>query len=483
MTEEQLYQRSPAWIQTLLLNAHALRIYLHRYGSPLRRALDGLERRSTWKPPERLEWQLSQVRRVASVAYARSSFWQQAFDGAGVRPEDLTSPEAIARLPVIDKSTLRTHLRTMLTARSPRRGWLHGHTSGTTGTPMTLWYDRMTAVVTNAVDYRHKMSAGMKPGIDWIGLLLGRVVVPPANRHPPFWRSNWVHRQVWFSAFHLADHTLPSYVAEIRRRRLCFLEGYPSTLYILARFLVDRGERLPLKACFSSSETLHPIQREAIETAFQCRLYDYYGLAERVAFASDCPSGFGKHVADDYGYLEVVDEAGNRAPVGGAGYLVGTSLHNVALPLLRYRTTDIATLRPGPCRCGFDGPVLADITTKAEDLVLTPDGRVIAPSVLTHPFKPFPQIRKSQIIQESIDELWVRIVPADQFALDHQLQLEAALRDRLGPGVRLRFSLEPDIPADASGKYRWVISRVASRYQVDWLSNKWQRPADSRHHS
>jgi phenylacetate-CoA ligase len=372
----------------------------------------------------------------------------------------------LPKLPLIDKTSVREHETEMMIGPA-RPDWVNGHTSGTTGSPLSVWYDRETCIMTNAVDRRQKIWAGMADG-DWVGMFLGRVIVPLDQSGPPFWRANWVQRQVWFSSFHLSDACLLHYVREIRRRRLRFLEGYPSTLYILAQFLERRGETLPMKAVFSSSETLLPIQRERIESAFSCRVFDFYGHAERVAFATECERHEGKHIAEEFGVVEITDGDGVPVRDGDAGYLVGTSLYNSAMPLFRYRTSDVSAILTEPCSCRRTLRRVRDVTTKAEDIVLTPDGRMISPSILTHPFKPLVQVLKSQIIQERLDHITVKIVPSSEFSPRDREQLIHELQLRLGSNMSIDIELVSDIERQQSGKYRWVISHVGHEGRVTW---------------
>jgi phenylacetate-CoA ligase len=263
------------------------------------------------------------------------------------------------------------------------------------------------------------------------------------------------------------EENLSLYVGAIRARGLRFLEGYPSTLFILARHVLRCGERLPMQAVLTSSETLHSAQREALETAFQCKVFDFYGAAERVIFAGECEHGR-KHLFDEYGVTEFTDDSGLVLALGKAGFMVGTSLWNRGMPLIRYRTNDVSKLETTACVCGRGLGVLSNVTTKAEDIVVTPDGRFISPSVLTHPFKPFDQILKSQIVQDAPDHLEVRIVPSAAFTGAHRLTLEAGLRERVGDAMSIETRLVDAIPSEPSGKYRWVISHVPHGCAVDW---------------
>lgn len=463
---ERLYAKSPAWLETAMLNAHAGRLQLHRYGRKLRTALAELVALERADPDAIRAYQSTRLRAVVRSA-ARSSYYNAVFARAGVRPEDVTSVDDLRRLPLLLKNTVRASGAELVTEPRPRRGWVHGHTSGTTGSPLSLWYDRRTCVYTTAVDWQQKLWAGMRPG-DWIGMVLGRVIVPVDRSAAPFWRANHVQRQVWFSSFHLTDENIPQYLAEIRRRRLRFLEGYPSTLFILARYLTRAGETLPLQASFTSSETLHPHQRELIETAFAAPLFDFYGMAERVVFGSECELHNGKHLNEGYGITEIVDASGSPVADGEIGYVVGTSLHNEAMPMLRYRTSDMSAIEVETCSCGRTARRLRNVTTKAEDIIVLPDGRMLSPSILTHPFKPFDEIVASQIVQEALDEVHVRIVARESFTPEMENRLGSALRERLGPTVRLTLERVDEIPREPSGKFRWVVSKVAHPLRVKW---------------
>lgn len=467
MSPESIYRRAPRWAQTLLMNTHALRIERHRYGAPYRAAVRWLLETESWAPARLRDFQDERVRVVIRTAFERSPYYRDQMTAAGIRPADVRGVADLPRLPVLTKETIRARGAALLTSPQPLRGWLHGHTSGTTGSPLSLWYDRNTCVMNNAVDRRQKIWGGMQEG-DWIGVLLGRVVAPLHQRRGPFWRVNRVHRQVWFSSFHLSEETLGSYVAELKRRRIRFLEGYPSTLFILAQYVLRHRIDLPMRGIFTSSETLHATQREALEAAFGCRPFDFYGLAERVIFATECEHHQGKHLAEEYGYTEVVDEHDRPVPDGQPGFLVGTSLHNLAMPMIRYRTGDLTVATGEPCRCGRTLRRIADVATKAEDIVVTPDGRMISPSILTHPFKPFPQILKSQLVQTRPDHLLVKIVPSEEFTVAHRDALLAGLGERLGRGVEVEVHLVADIPREPSGKFRWIISRVDHPCHFAW---------------
>ena len=189
-------------------------------------------------------------------------------------------------------------------------------------------------------------------------------------------------------------------------------------------------------------------------------MFDYYALAERAVFSHECDHHEGHHLAMEYGVAEVTDGAGTPLPRGEVGHLVGTSLHNLAMPLLRYVTNDRTALRPGRCSCGRHLELMEDVTTKAEDVLTLGDGRLISPSVLTHPFKPLDCIEGSQIVQTAPNTVVVRLVPRPTYTEGHTRQRVAELKARLGDDVTVDVQFVEQLETGKNGKFKWVISKV-----------------------
>ena len=464
--EEQIYQRAPVAAQNILMNLHALRIRRHRYGARMLQMAKSYAELSRASEAEIVDYQNSRFTEIIAKAVESSPYYKRILGELSSTATNFSIAD-LERIPLLDRDTIKREGTNLLTSPLPLAGWLKGMTSGTTGSPMSLWYDRETCYSTNAADLLQKRWAGVEDA-DWIGIVLGRRVVPEDQQRAPYWRTNYVLRQVWFSGLHLANDTIPLYVREIKRRRLRFLEGYPSTLFVLARFLLHAGEQLPMRAVFTSSETLLPAQREIISAAFDAPVFDFYGHAERTIFAIECPKFHQKHLVSPFGITEVVDADGNRVTDGESGFLVGTSLTNTAMPLIRYKTGDISSIDRSSCRCGSNFPRIAGVSTKAEDIIITSEGRWLSPSALTHPFKPFSEISESQIIQERVDSVTVLVVAPDSFWANRVAEFTSGIQARLGASMAVEVTRVSAIPRERSGKLRWVISKVPHDLKVNW---------------
>ncbi len=162
-------------------------------------------------------------------------------------------------------------------------------TSGTSGTPLQLRRSLASVAYEQAVIDRCLERFGVVPSRVKGAVLRGDDIKSPSDRAPPFWRSANGGRRLLFSSNHLDGSTLDAFVEALREYEPDVLFAYPTVLDSLCALMIERGKqlRIPLTVC--SSETLSRATCEAADRALGTRILDYYGQAERVAFASGNP--------------------------------------------------------------------------------------------------------------------------------------------------------------------------------------------------
>ncbi len=465
---KRLYDHLPAGAQSVLLSSYHLKLDRERYGPRFRAAVEELARTERASAEALREYQDIRLREIVRHAAKNVPFYARRFSEHGVDVGRFTGIDDLHRLPVLTRTDIVANFEELIATNRKRSELVIGHTSGTTGSPLEVLHDRSVTAMTYALLDRQYRWAGLQLGRggDRVAVMRGNVIVPIAQSAPPYWRVNSVHQQLLMSSFHLSEENLPLYVDAIRKFGAVALDGYPSTVYLLARFVAQAGISLPMRAIITSSETLYPFQRAAIESAFGCRIFDYFAAAERVVFATECNAHEGHHVSSEYGVLEFVDADGTPVPTGETGAMLGTSLHNFGMPLIRYRCNDMSAFRVSPCSCGRALPLMEDVSTKAEDIIALADGRMISPSVLTHPFKPMHSVEESQIVQEAYDHIVIKIKPNAKFSDDERAHLIREFGVRLGAGVKVEVEVVERIPRTASGKFKWVVSKVDKAIQV-----------------
>ena len=359
----------------------------------------------------------------------------------------------VRTLPIVDKAMLRAERERFY----PNNGrahpwWLSGRTSGTTGTPLEIFRSYNSALWEQAFHLQHWNWAGLEPRARQV-VLRGDLVVPLARRTPAFWLQDWPGHQLFVSTRHIDRNNLPFIADAIRHFGAAQLRAYPSTAAELARLAEEVGAPIRFDTVITGSEVLYPLQRDLISRAFGARVFDFYGMAERVAFAAECEHGR-MHVHPSYSLVEIVDEYG--APTDGEGSVVGTTFHNLAMPLIRYRLNDSARWGREPCPCGRTHPTIEALSGKVEERVYDLDGNVVSPSVITFAFKGVANIERSQVAQVANDKWQVRIVPGRDFNEANGEALLANFRKLVSCRLNVQIALVESIPTLPSGKFKWV---------------------------
>jgi phenylacetate-coenzyme A ligase PaaK-like adenylate-forming protein len=356
--------------------------------------------------------------------------------------------------PIIDKTTLLRQRGDFFPGgKIPRYRSTVAATSGTTGTPLDVYRSLGSILWEEAFHLQHWNWAGWNRG-QRQAVLRGEIVIPTARREPPFWFRDPVGGQLVLSTRHLDRRSAPLFAEELREFGATQLRAYPSAAYELATLVAETGIPVRFNSVITGSEMLYDFQRQRIESVFNARVFDFYSMAERVAYAAQCEHGR-MHVNPEYGVLEIVDEYGQ--PTDDEGTIVGTSLHNSVAPLIRYRMNDTARWSHEPCPCGRTYPVIENIGGRLADQLYDLDGRAVNGTVIGFAFDGMRHIVKAQVAQPDADRWLIRIVPGRGYTGEDGQRVLDKLAAEVSARVAARIELVEHIPLQPNGKYKWVV--------------------------
>ncbi len=339
--------------------------------------------------------------------------------------------------------------------RMPRVLLRSATSSGSTGRPLTVWRDPSSVVHEEAFVRRHLRAFGWKPG--WPTLSV-RAEGPREPGGPVIDRDPRRAHACRVAASRLDDRAVREIVGFGRREGIRLLRGYPSALLELARRidalrLQDAVDAWPIQLLHLSSESLSVAGEAHLRRVFGAPVADHYGQAERALAIQSCPAG-NRHLITDYGWGEVVD-----------GRWVGTPLFGRGMVLVRYATNDDAgplsdgrPLSEERCACGWPFPVVGRVAGRADDVVVTTDGRRIGR--MGPAFGLTPGIEQVQIEQPRIGLLIVRVILQSNEPSGIE-SLEASLGSLLAdPGTELQMRPGEAPVVGPSGKVQAVVSRL-----------------------
>jgi phenylacetate-CoA ligase len=448
-----LYDRLPTLGQHLAVTAYGVYWHWVRFGRGYGTVLGEYLAREAGTESEMRRAVEDRTRKLLAVAVGHVPFYRTCWTDSQKRS---AMAGRLSELPLLDKEPVRADPLQFLDASRNPRPRLSDSTSGSTGTPVRTYW--------TLAERRESMALREARSLKWAGVsytmpratFSGRLVEPRADSRGPFYRFNAVERQVYLSAFHLRPDTARSYVEALRRHGVQWLTGYAVSFYLLGLSILDQGLLPPpLKAIITTSEKLTREMREVMERAYGCRVYEEYSSVENAMFAGECEHRR-LHVSPDAGVVEILREDGTPCGPGEVGEVVATCLFRTYQPLVRYRIGDLAAWDDRPCPCNRPMPVLREVVGRLEDVVVGPDGRQM---VRFHGiFVDQPHIREGQIVQETLDRIRVKVVPAGQFGPRDEQDVIERVQQRLGSQVSVVVQVVDFIPRTKAGKFQAVVS-------------------------
>jgi phenylacetate-CoA ligase len=453
----------PSSLRSAVASCRGFYLRSLRYGPESEKLIEKALERETWSPDRLKKWQEEKLSIVLNRAARQVPYYREYWNQQR-RLGNRASWEVLENWPILKKEAIRQNPLAFVADDCNTRKMVCDHTSGTTGTPLSIYLKRETVRRWYAL-YEARLRRWHNTSIKerW-AMLGGQQIVPFEKKSPPFWVFNATLNQIYLSTYHLSAQNAKWYMEALHSYAPTHLIMYPSSAFILAATILEEGLRpYKMKVAVSNAELLLDKQRDVIARAFNCPVRNTYGMVEIAAAASECEKG-AMHIWPEVGVIEVFNDMQDvSVREGEAGRLILTGLLNADMPLIRYEIGDRGSvdLSEVKCACGKNLPRLSKIDGRFDDVIVTPDGRWVAavvPSLDSFPLK------EAQIIQETLGHIRVRMVPALGYSSHHGISIVQGLKDRVGD-MKISLELVDYIPRSANGKFKNVISNVFKGYQ------------------
>jgi len=422
--------------------------------------LEELER-SQWLSPSGIQGlQLVKLRKLLAVAYTHSPWHRARLEQAGLRPDCTASVADLRRLPCMDKLDAAAY-RDEIVWRDVPGGAFKYNTGGSSGQPLIFNFGRWRQASDAAGRMRARRWWGVEPGepeaylwgapvelnkTDWVKTLRDRLI-----------------NQLVLNAFAMSSARMDRYLDALESFRPRCIYGYASSVALLAAHAKERGRkpRLPqLKVVCTTGEPLFDHQRALIGEVFGAPVANEFGSRDIGFTAHEAPHGQMLLMSESI-ILEVLDAAGQPVAPGEMGEAVMTGLCSDAQPFIRYRTGDMVRMSTEPDRAGRGLHVIAEVVGRQTDFLVRADGTIMHALAGIYVLRATEGVAEFKLIQHDLRDLEVQVVPGPRWQAESAQAIDAGLRQRLGDDVRVTVRLVDQIAPEASGKHRYVVSRVA----------------------
>jgi len=443
-----LISKLPFSYQLYMLRIRGISFFIHQRK---------VKRHESFTRGQMNQYQLQKFKDLIEHVYNYVPYYREEIKKLGLTPGDFQSLEDIRKLSLIRKEYI-TENRKLFQAENSKKYHPEIHkSSGSTGQQFQFWIDRRVVSLCDALGWRRFRWAGYHMNDIYalmrqpIGYRDGELNTKQTYFYDP------ITKMVELNTLYF-DQNVEKFYELLKTYHVQIVTGYPMFLYQMAKYILKEKLHIKMKTVLSGAEMLYAYQRKAIEEAFQTKVFNMYGLEERVIYCTECIQGR-MHVFFDSGILEIIKD-GRPCKDGEVGEIVCTGFHNRSMPLIRYATRDLGCLTGEACPCGSPMSVIEIHGGRSRTLIATPDGYMsVTPDVLIeHKF--MHKVKQIQIYQDKIEEIVLKIVKDKTYTDDDTNYLIFYFEKLMQHKVKVKVKFEDQIEHLPSGKFKYVDSIV-----------------------
>lgn len=401
-------------------------------------------------------------------AFEQTDYYREVLGDCGVVRGGRVDLGRFDGLPILTKEIIRTQRQRLRARALPegRKAFVN-KTGGSTGQQVEYDQDNWYWDINVATKLYHFEVLGKRLGDPELKVWGS---VRDVSDETAEWKrraANWLYNRRISVCVELSPAQIDRIIGEINAFRPATVWGYVDGLYTIATYVNQTGRRLhPPVAVLSGGGTLLPPMVEPIQRAFAAPVINFYGSREMGDVACGCGEGDGLHISSNSHKVEILDAA-ERPVVEEEGDIILTSLHNYAMPFIRYRIGDRGRLTRRPCACGRPFPLMANVSGRSLEAFVRADGTVISPQAFVRTVRVLAEptvIDRLQFVQESHTHILVKVVPAEGASPEALAARFELIRQRtkelMGQDCEVGFETVASIPTTASGKYLYTVSKV-----------------------
>lgn len=381
-------------------------------------------------------------------------YYRETWQSQAICINEIKNFSDFSRIPLLTKDIVRNNQHKLKNKQIK----LHDYrsTSGSSGAPLKFYKDRLSTSYLDAVMYHAYSWHGIKIGdkqIRFWGIpnnLKDRLIVNI---------KDLIMNRIRLSAFDVSKKTFINFAERIERFNPDYFYGYPSMIYLFAKFLREEKikiHNLRLKAIISTGEQLFEHQKNIMQDVFHTKVINEYGCAEVGVMGFECAEG-NLHVMSPNIYLEVVNKDG-EAILDEEGAICVTELNTMSVPFIRYKIGDRGIYYSNKCKCGLKYPIFNVLHGRIDDFIITPDGRKVYDAILAYTFKK--GIISFKAIQKDIKTLYIYLIPDKNYNKELEQEYINTFKKLISSQMEFIIHCVNEITPEPSGKLRYFRSEI-----------------------
>ncbi len=407
------------------------------------------------KPGELRELQNKKLSAIVRHSYESVPYYHLLFKRARIKPDDIRTTEDLRKIPITEKDDLRHLPLEKVVARNANANrCVRRVTSGTTGTPLVLYWTVHAKLMEQVGVLRWKSECGVRPTDREVAIGVDYILNP-------------LKKLVGLANLIRSQDDLGTQIKQIKRFKPSVLLAYPSCVRILAKEIRERNvQSIDLKSFFTTGEMLDNYTRELAKEVFGADVFDAYGSIEVGGVCSECVQHTGYHIWADSAIVQIIQN-GEEVSIGEEGEITVTHLANYVMPFIRYNLKDLGFLMRDSPSCGSQFPLMRITLARKSEVVRLPGNILIPALVFRTPVVPVLGVKQFQVVQERADLFTIKVVKDSNFtdATPEEIrqkllaQIEPRLRQKPVP-IEIDILIVDNIPREKSGKFKEFVTKI-----------------------
>lgn len=431
-----------------------------RYGSLFRAKYEFLNKTQWWSEEQLLKYQLDELKKIIKHAYETVPYYTRIFNELKIKPEDIKEISDLKKIPYLTKQIIYDNKDELISKQYKKNRLKYVTTGGSTGVPMGLYVD----------DKYDKPNEWAFVDNIWSRAFynpkkINRFVIIRGNK-PKNGLFEYSGRDLILSSYQLNNENIIKYIELIVKFNPDFIQAYPSSINMIAEHIIRNKLQIDfnnLKGILCASENLYDYQRRNIELAFGKRAFSFYGHTEHSCIAGECEESTYYHLQSEYGFTEILNNEGYDVhEEDEIGEIVVTGFNNYAMPLIRYKTADLAINTNEKCKCGRNYKLIKGIYGREQDFVITKNGSKVSLTsiIFAQHFQAFRNIKKMQMVQNEKGKIIINIIKHEGFSLEDELEIKRTIQEITLHHLDISIEYVDNIERTKRGKHRMLVQNL-----------------------
>jgi len=407
-----------------------------------------IRRMEKWSKEEIDRWQQENLKSLIQNAYNNTDYYRELFNEIGISPNDIKTKDDLIKIPLLTKDNLIKNYSNLISKKIKSIPHKISATGGSSGDPMIYLLDNRSWSFSSAHYILNWEKTNYKFGDKHIALGSTSLYVDKSIsfKHRLFYK---LKNKIGLSGINMSDEVCEKYIQLINIKKIRYIYGYASSIFLLAKFVIKNNKQLNILACFPTSEILTDVYRETIKNAFNCKIVDCYGAHDGgiTAFAHE-KNNF------EVGYNTIIRI--NRAKEGTSlkGPILLTDLLNYAMPLINYQIGDQVKIKENHNK--YNGQLIEKVYGRTSDILILENGNILTGPAFSVLFKDLP-VKAYRIVKNGKNTLLCTVVRRSEYENKDERTIIATLKKHAGNDAIVSIEYVEKIELSGSGKSKYFL--------------------------